>query len=145
MYGVVSDIKNYKKFLPFCTKSTVLSHKSNQLKANLEVGFPPIIENYTSVVKLEKPHLVEAVCKDGRLFTLLVCTWKFNPGLKSNPQSCIVDFSVDFEFQSLLYSQLAGFFFDQLVLQMEQAFLREAQRRFGKESLAINHLDSIKR
>ncbi|RZB39925.1 NADH dehydrogenase [ubiquinone] 1 beta subcomplex subunit 11, mitochondrial, partial [Asbolus verrucosus] len=126
----VSDVKNYKKFVPFCTKSIILSQGPHELRANLEVGFPPIIENYTSVVSLAKPKLVQAVCRDGKLFSFMETTWKFNPGLKSNPQSAIIDFYIDFEFKSLFYSQVSALFFDQLVQQMEKAFIQEAQRRF---------------
>jgi coenzyme Q-binding protein COQ10 len=144
MYTVVADIRNYKKFVPFCTKSVILSEEHNMVRANLEVGFPPIMENYTSVVSLCEPELVQAICRDGRLFNFLETTWRFNPGLKSNPQTCIIDFYINFEFRSALYSKVATFFFDQLVQQMEEAFIKEAQRRFGKESLPIHHLEPIR-
>ncbi|EFA10816.2 coenzyme Q-binding protein COQ10 homolog B, mitochondrial isoform X1 [Tribolium castaneum] len=144
MYKVVADVKNYKKFVPFCTKSVILSQEPSVLRANLEVGFPPVIENYTSVVSLREPELVSAVCKDGRLFHVLETTWKFSPGLRSNPQSCIIDFYINFEFKSALYSKLAIFFFDQLVHQMEDAFIKEAQRRYGKESLPVHPLEPVR-
>lgn len=144
MYTVVADVKNYKKFVPFCTKSVILSQDPNVLHANLEVGFPPIIENYTSVVSLREPESVNAICKDGRLFHVLETNWKFSPGLKSNQQTCIVDFYINFEFRSLFYSKVATFFFDQLVTQMEDAFIKEAQRRYGKESLPVHELEPVR-
>lgn len=144
MYDVVADVKNYSKFVPFCTKSTILSENLDEIRANLEVGFPPIIENYTSTVLLSQGRAVRAVCKDGRLFTTLVTNWKFNPGLKSNPKSCIVDFNIKFEFKSALYSQIAGLFFQQLVEQMEDAFINEAKKRYGQESLPVYQLEAAK-
>ncbi|XP_019870368.1 coenzyme Q-binding protein COQ10 homolog A, mitochondrial isoform X2 [Aethina tumida] len=36
MYDVIADIKNYHKFVPFCTKSTILTEELDQLQANLE-------------------------------------------------------------------------------------------------------------
>lgn len=142
MYSVVVDVKNYKKFVPFCTDSTILEEKSDQLRANLQIGFPPIIENYTSNVSMLKPSLVQAVCKDGRLFNYLETTWKFSPGLKSNPQSCVVDFYILFEFKSVIYSQVANMFFDKLVDEMENAFFDEAKRRYGQESIPTHELSS---
>lgn len=144
MYSVVSDVQNYHKFVPFCTKSIILSERHEFLKANLEVGFPPIRENYTSHVTLIRPQLVKAICTDGKLFTYLENKWKFAPGLTSNPQTCIIDFTIDFEFKSFLHSQLANMFFDQLVKQMEKAFFQEAKRRYGKESLPIHPLNLVK-
>ncbi|XP_063932557.1 coenzyme Q-binding protein COQ10 homolog A, mitochondrial [Zophobas morio] len=144
MYKVVADVKNYRKFVPFCTKSKILTKEPNLLTANLEVGFPPIIENYTSTVSLCEPELVQAICRDGRLFNILETNWRFHPGLKSNPQTCIVDFHINFEFKSALYSKVATFFFDQLVQQMEAAFIKEAQRRYGRESLPVHPLEPVR-
>ncbi|XP_050311466.1 coenzyme Q-binding protein COQ10 homolog B, mitochondrial [Anthonomus grandis grandis] len=142
MYSVVADIKHYKQFLPFCTKSTILDTKGNILHANLEIGFPPVVENYTSKVTLVQPRMVKAQCNDGRLFNYLETTWKFAPGLPSNSNSCIIDFYVKFEFKSMLHSQLATMFFDRVVKQMEFAFVDEVRRRYGKESIESHMLKS---
>lgn len=144
MFFVVADVRHYKQFLPFCTKSIIISRKPKQIVANLEIGFPPIVENYTSIVTIEKPYLVKAVCSDGRLFNYLETTWKFSPGLNSNPKSCIVDFYIRFEFKSALYSNLASIFFDRLVFQMENAFIEEASRRYGQASLSVHELSPDK-
>ncbi|XP_066248243.1 coenzyme Q-binding protein COQ10 homolog B, mitochondrial [Euwallacea similis] len=143
MYDVVADIKHYKQFLPFCTRSTILDHNktTNILHANLEIGFPPIIENYTSKVTLVRPRLVKAQCTDGRLFNYLETTWKFASGLKTVPNSCIIDFYIKFEFKSLLHSQISIMFFERLVKQMETAFIEEAKRRYGGESIPSYPLD----
>lgn len=144
MFSVVADVRHYKQFLPFCTKSVILNRIPTQIIANLEIGFPPIVENYTSTVTIEKPSLVQAVCTDGRLFNYLETTWRFNPGLNSNPKSCIVDFYIRFEFKSALYSNLASIFFDRLVFQMENAFIEEASRRYGEASLSVHELSPVK-
>lgn len=144
MFFVVADVRHYKQFLPFCTKSTILDKKPKQIVANLEIGFPPIVENYTSFVTIEKPSLVQAICKDGRLFNYLETTWRFSPGLSSNPKSCIVDFYIKFEFKSVIYSHLASVFFDRLVYQMEKAFIEEASRRYGEASLSVHELSPAK-
>lgn len=144
MFAVVSDVKNYKHFVPFCKKSTVLLDKPDFQKAELEIGFPPFSEKYTSEVTLVKPVLVKAVCSDGKLFNHMVTIWRFSPGLKSNPLSCIIDFYIDFEFKSLLHSNVAHSFFDIIVYQLEEAFYVEAKRRFGYESLPGHRL-SIKK
>lgn len=131
MYDVVADVDNYKLFVPYCKKSSVYNRKPNSAQAQLVVGFPPLYERYTSNLTLQSPNLIKSECFDGRLFNYLQNYWGFSPGLKDVPESCVIDFRVTFEFKSALHSHLSHLFFDAIVQQMENAFVREAERRYG--------------
>lgn len=135
MYDVVSDVDNYKIFVPYCKKSTVFNRKPNSAQALVVVGFPPIYERYTSNLTLQPPQLIKSECFDGRLFNYLQNYWGFSAGLKDVPQSCVIDFRVTFEFKSALHSHLSHLFFDAIVQQMEMAFVREAERRYGQAKI----------
>lgn len=143
MYEVVSDVEHYRDFVPFCQRSLVTMRRPGHLKADLVIGFPPVNESYTSSVTMVRPSLVKAVCTEGKLFNHLLTEWHFSPGAKNVPLSCTVDFSVSFEFRSVLHSQLAHFFFNELVRQMESAFITEAKRRFGKASIKSKVIGSV--
>lgn len=132
MYDVVADVDNYNKFVPYCKKSTVFNRKPNSAQAQIVVGFPPLYERYTSNLTLQMPNLIKSECYDGRLFNYLQNYWGFSPGLKDVPESCVIDFRVTFEFKSVLHSHLSHLFFDAIVQQMEMAFVREAERRYGQ-------------
>lgn len=143
MFDVVSDVEHYNKFVPFCKKSLVSTRTESHLKADLVIGFPPIIESYTSNVTMVKPNLVKAICTEGKVFNHLVTEWKFSPGLSNNLQTCVIDFFVSYEFKSALHSHLANVFFNELVRQMEGAFISEAKARHGKASVRTLHLSVI--
>ncbi|XP_017460651.1 PREDICTED: coenzyme Q-binding protein COQ10, mitochondrial [Rhagoletis zephyria] len=144
MYDVVADVPNYHEFVPYVKKSLVHNRRKDEFKADLIVGFPPLNEKYTSNVSLKPPALVRSVCNDGKLFTFLLNEWRFSPGLKDIPQSCVVDFKVTFEFKSLLHSNIANIFFELICDQMEHAFVAEAERRYGPPSIK-SHILSWRR
>ncbi|XP_076674975.1 coenzyme Q-binding protein COQ10 homolog B, mitochondrial isoform X1 [Andrena cerasifolii] len=141
IYDVVADVQNYKHFVPFCKTSHVFSKTDDTQKANLVIGFPPINESYTSKVTTIKPRLVKAECTDGKLFNHLNTLWLFSPGLKNNARTCVIDFSLSFEFKSVIHSHLSNLFFNEIVRQMENAFLQEAKRRYGRPCIKTVRLE----
>jgi len=135
MYDIVADVDQYKNFVPFCTGSHVFQRSETHARANLEVGFQMVKESYTSVLTLAPPNLVKSECMDGTLFNYLKCVWKFSKGPPDMPNSCTLDFYISFEFKSVLHSQLANVFFEQVVMKMVDAFLARAKHLHGPSSL----------
>jgi len=140
MFDVIQDTENYKHFLPFCRESIVIVKGKDHGKTYLEIGFPPIIESYVSHIKFQHPHMIKAECRDGKLFKYLLTQWNCDPGLKDNPNTCLITFFVSYEFKSQLHSALANTFFNELVKQMKGAFFVEAGRRYGKPCIKAQKL-----
>ncbi|KAI1304181.1 Coenzyme Q-binding protein COQ10 -like protein A, mitochondrial [Halotydeus destructor] len=88
LYDIVANVDDYNKFLPACNKSLVTERAKTFIKADLEIGLPPlIVEKYSSHVTLDHPHLVKAVCFEGRLFKHLETEWQFSEGIENNPNT----------------------------------------------------------
>jgi len=128
VYDVVSNISEYKQFVPFCTESKVLLKTEKYLIAKLSVGIGAITETYTSTVTLQKPDFVYAVASNSLLFNTLENNWRFASTPNGGTQ---VDFSISFEFRSVFYSQVAGLLFKEMVPKMTDAFIERCRLVYG--------------
>lgn len=63
MYNIVAGVDQYQKFVPWCKKSKVTKGRNGNMTAQLEIGFPPIIERYTSEVTVIPNHQVRVSLK----------------------------------------------------------------------------------
>eukprot|EP00040_Diaphanoeca_grandis_P025652 m.142436 g.142436 ORF g.142436 m.142436 type:complete len:241 (-) comp30250_c0_seq1:23-745(-) len=132
LFTMVSDINSYELFLPWCTKSTVISSHANGCTAKLEVGFASFKEQYTSEVSWRHPLEITAVAVDGTLFNELTNHWKFIPGPQQNGRpTTYVDINTTFEFKNALHALFAEAAFEKVTAQMIRAFEKRAAQMYG--------------
>ena len=142
MFSVVSQVKEYHEFVPWCQKSVVMrgSPDEEYMEASLEVGFQMFVESYVSKVSLKRGdgvYQVKTRTDDSSLFSHLNSCWKLNPG--PTAKSVWVDFEVDFAFKSALYRQVASVFLEEVVKKMMGAFEGRCREVYGVDRRKKNH------
>lgn len=125
---MVSKTDEYYKFIPACHKSKTKSKKDNKVYVEMEVGFAPLIERYVSEVTFNKPNLVIARSKHGRMFNNLISKWEFRDlaTTNSNNKRCLIKFEVEFEFKSKILMTLGMPFFEITAKNTLDAFIERA-------------------
>lgn len=135
MFNMISDIEAYENFVPFCNKLEIISRNDKKIKANMFIGFKPIVGKYLSTVELSAPEYIRTLCKsNSKIVDHLETLWKFSNGPINVQNSCITEFSISFRFKTFLYSVLAGQIFNKMIHETELVLLREAYKRYGKPS-----------
>ncbi|KAJ1651180.1 Coenzyme Q-binding protein coq10a, mitochondrial [Dispira simplex] len=119
--------------------------------ADLGIGFKAFKETYTSQVISEPPWKVQAIAHDASIFRRLITSWEFVPysclpsatlarfnrrrinnAQISADQKCLIRFGIDFELNSILYSQVADLFFNQVCKEMLHAFTSRCKQVYGR-------------
>ena len=97
LYNLVSDVKKYPEFLPWCLGARVKNLHQNEFDADLIIGFKIYKEVYSSHILLD-PNNYKIIVnyKDGP-FEHMYNYWLF----KKNSTGCEIEFMVEFKFKSI--------------------------------------------
>jgi coenzyme Q-binding protein COQ10 len=130
VYDVVAQVQHYKRFVPHCTASDVVSASDTHIEADLTVQYMMVTERYRSKVDLVPNTKVVATSHNTTLFELLNSTWTLAPG--STPNTCWVDFQIDYKFKSSLYETLARKYFDSVAKGTIAAFEKRCKLLYSR-------------
>lgn len=127
LFDLVADVEKYPEFLPWCVDASIRRREGDLIVADLVIGYRMFRERFTSTVALDRPHRIDVTYSDGP-FRYLNNHWIFAP---EGPDSCVIDFFVDFEFRSRVLQAVVGRVFGEAVKVMVHAFERRADELFG--------------
>ncbi|HKV13989.1 MAG TPA: type II toxin-antitoxin system RatA family toxin [Reyranella sp.] len=133
LFDLVADVPRYPEFLPWCTAARVRRRESPKVEIDeLAIGFGPFHEKFVSRVILttdDPDHLrIETVGIEGP-FRTLSSRWIFQP---HGDGGTVIDFSLEFEFRSLLLQHTVRMLFAEAVRRMVAAFEARARELYGK-------------
>jgi coenzyme Q-binding protein COQ10 len=117
LFSVVADVKQYPSFVPWCSGARLRREDPREIIADLDIGFGPFQESFTSQVTLDRPRQVMVRAIQGPL-EHLTNSWTFTP----IGQQTKVDFVIDFQFKSHLLDHVANGMFHEAATRMMLAF-----------------------
>ena len=130
MFALVNDLEDYPRFLPNISDMEVKRDngaRGDVRYAKMTVQFGPIKQAYTSRVEAsESERTITAKAVDGP-FAYLDSKWTFEP----EGNGTRVRFDIDFKISNPLIASVAESAFAAKQDQIMDAFVDEADRRFG--------------
>lgn len=131
MYELVADLENYPRFIPNCKAMEVKQDRgqSGDVRfARMTIKFGPLTQSYTSrVISDPAAMTISAHAVDGP-FSYLDSKWTF----EREGQGTRIKFDIDFKFNNPLVATIAEPAFAQKQDEIMDAFVDEADRRFGE-------------
>ncbi|MDP1732576.1 MAG: type II toxin-antitoxin system RatA family toxin [Devosia sp.] len=130
MYALVADLESYPRFIPNCKAMDVKRDRGRAEDvrfARMTIKFGPLMQSYTSRVVADPAALtITANAMDGP-FSYLSSIWSFEP----EGQGTRVRFDIDFKFSNPLAAAVAEPAFAAKQGEIMDAFIDEADRRYG--------------
>ncbi|MBC8157704.1 MAG: type II toxin-antitoxin system RatA family toxin [Alphaproteobacteria bacterium] len=128
LFDLVADVESYPDFLPWCLDTRLKNKREDGFLAEMVIGFKMFRERYVSRVDLDRPNRIDVSHFRGP-FKHLRNHWIFEPA----EGGCMIDFSVDFEFRSMLMDRLIGGVFHEAVRIMVTSFEKQADKRYAPQ------------
>lgn len=127
MYNLVSDIKNYPHYLPWCTSSEVKEIEKNIVTGRVDIEYLKIKTHFTTQNINTPPHKIIMHFLDGP-FKAFSGEWNFIP-LGEN--GCKVNFNLTYQFANIILERMIGPVFSYISKNIVECFILEAKKRYG--------------
>ena len=130
MFDLVNDLESYPRFVPNCKDMQVKRDQGaggDVRFAKMTIQFGPVTQAYTSRVEADRSaHTIIAKAVDGP-FAYLDSKWTFEP----EGTGTRIRFDIDFKISNPMIATVAESAFAAKQDQIMDAFVDEADRRFG--------------
>lgn len=98
MYALVSDIENYKNYLPWCPSSQVLKREGNKITGRVDISYLKVKAHFTTENINCENQRIDLSLVDGP-FKHLKGHWLFTP---LGTTGCKIEFKLDYAFSNFI-------------------------------------------
>ncbi len=130
MFDLVNAVEQYPSFLPWCSKSNVISANAQEMVASLTISKGKVSQQFTTHNFLERPCRIELKLVDGPFDRFSGC-WQF---ISVTDSACKVALDLDFQFTSNVARLALGKAFDVAADNLVDAFCKRARDIYESKS-----------
>jgi ribosome-associated toxin RatA of RatAB toxin-antitoxin module len=133
MYTLVTDVKEYPAFLPWCERAEVIDHRADGVEARLHLSYLGVRQAFTTRNVHTPDARVQLELVDGP-FSVLAGTWDFVPlpsGGGANAKACRIEFELRYAFAAGALEALISPVFDRIANTFVDSFVKRAEQVHG--------------
>lgn len=127
MFDLINDVERYPEFLPWCSRTEIVSQSEDELVATLFLSKAGIKYSFTTRNQLRRPTQMIIELEDGP-FSALAGTWDFKV---LSDEACKVHLNLKFEFSGKITSLAMSKVFNQVATTLVDAFVTRADEIYG--------------
>lgn len=128
MYALVSDIENYKNYLPWCPSSQVLKRDGNKIVGRVDISYLKVKAHFTTENINTENQRIDLSLVDGP-FKQMKGHWIFTP-LGEN--GCKIEFKLDYAFSNFIIQKVIGTVFEMVIKSIVDSFVKKAHEIYRK-------------
>ncbi len=134
MYNLVTDIKNYPKYLPWCSHSEIKEQTDNTVTARVEIEYLKIKTYFTTKNTNYPYEKIDIELVDGP-FKHLSGSWHF---ISLGGNGCKIDFVLHYKFSNIFIEKIIGPVFSYISKNIVDCFIKEAHKLYASNKLLDN-------
>ncbi|MCX8565320.1 MAG: Ribosome association toxin PasT (RatA) of the RatAB toxin-antitoxin module [Glomeribacter sp. 1016415] len=127
MFDLVNDVDDYPNFLPWCAGVEIFERSESEMRARIDINFKGIKLHFATRNAQQRPTRIDMVFADGP-FKKFTGYWCFTP-LRAD--ACKVEFSLHYEFASMILGKLIGPVFHHIANSFVESFVKRAQIKYA--------------
>lgn len=128
MYALVSDIENYKNYLPWCPSSQVLKREGNKITGRVDISYLKVKAHFTTENINCENQRIDLSLVDGP-FKHLKGHWLFTP---LGTTGCKIEFKLDYAFSNFIIQKVIGTVFEMVIKNIVDSFVKKAHEIYRK-------------
>ena len=129
MFELVNGIDDYPRFLPWCSKSKVISRTDEEVVAELEISWKGMHKSFTTRNSLHPYGSMDIGLVDGPM-KHMQGKWQF---VAMNEHACKVLLDLEFEFAGGFIDMIFQPIFQSIANSLVDAFCQRAVELYGRE------------